>query len=73
MIVRWYLKIKNNLKQIYQPLNMISMKHYNQRDYQSPMTDVFEVQNGGVLCTSAAFGTAKADDFTFGDDISDIF
>ena len=49
------------------------MKHYINSDYQSPVTCVFEVQFGGILCTSTSFGTATTDDFKTGEDISDIF
>lgn len=49
------------------------MKHFNQHDYQSPMTDVFEVQFGGILCTSDSFGSAITDDFELGENISGIF
>ncbi len=49
------------------------MKHYINSDYQSPVTCVFEVHFGGILCTSKPFGTATTDDFAIGEDISDIF
>lgn len=42
-------------------------------EYLTPKVSIQQMEQNGVLCSSTGFGTATTDDFTIGEDISDIF
>ena len=48
------------------------MKINQTLEYATPQVNTLALCENGVLCSST-FGTATTDDFTIGEDISDIF
>ena len=49
------------------------MKRNKNLEYLTPEVSIQQMEQNGVLCSSTGFGTAITDDFTIGEDISDIF
>lgn len=42
-------------------------------EYLTPEVSVQQMEQNGILCSSIGFGAGTTDDFTIGEDISDIF
>ena len=51
----------------------MTMNTKRNQDYLTPAVSVLNVDHRGVLCSSTEFGTGTTDNFTMGEDISDIF
>lgn len=49
------------------------MKRNKNLEYLTPEVNILNMEQSGILCASTGFGTATTDDFTIGEDISDIF
>ena len=49
------------------------MKRNKNLEYLTPEVNIQNMEQSGILCSSTGFGTATTDDFTIGEDISDIF
>lgn len=49
------------------------MNKKKKMEYLTPEVSIQQMEQNGVLCSSTGFGTATTDDFTIGEDISDIF